>query len=113
MIDLFSDTTTRPTPEMRAAIASAEVGDEQRMLDPTVNRLQEMVADILGKEAALFLPTGTMCNAISFLVHCRPGDEILMHETAHPLNHEGGGPSALGGAVITPLIGGPRDVHRG
>lgn len=105
MIDLFSDTTTRPTPEMRKAIAEAEVGDEQRGLDPSVNRLQDKVAALLGKEAALFLPTGTMCNAISFLVHCRPGDEILMHSTAHPLNHEGGGPSALGGAVITPLSG--------
>ena len=105
MIDLFSDTTTRPTPEMRKAIAEAEVGDEQRMLDPSVNELQDKVAGILGKEAALFLPTGTMCNAISFNVHCRPGDEILMHWTAHPLNHEGGGPSALSGAVITPLQG--------
>ncbi|MEO8323634.1 MAG: beta-eliminating lyase-related protein, partial [Actinomycetota bacterium] len=68
MIDLFSDTTTRPTPEMRKAIAEAEVGDEQRGLDPSVNRLQDKVAALLGKEAALFLPTGTMCNAISFLV---------------------------------------------
>ena len=105
MIDLFSDTSTRPTKEMRDFIAAAEVGDEQRGADPSVNRLQEMVAELLGKEAALFLPSGTMCNEISFLVHCRPGDEILMDQTAHPWNYEGGGPAALSGALIRPLPG--------
>ena len=65
-------------------MARAEVGDEQQREDPTVNRLQEIVADLLGKEAALFLPSGTMCNQIAFAVHCRPGDEIILHELAHP-----------------------------
>ena len=72
-IDLYSDTVTRPTPAMRQAMATAEVGDEQQREDPTVNRLQEMVAELLGKEAALFLPSGTMCNQVSFAVHCRRG----------------------------------------
>lgn len=104
-VDLFSDTKTKPTPEMRRFMAEADVGDEQQAEDPTVNLLQDMVADILDKDAALFLPSGTMCNEISFAVHCRPGDEILMDRTAHPLNYEGGGPAALTGAIITPLDG--------
>ncbi len=104
-VDLFSDTVTRPTPAMRRAMAEAEVGDEQNREDPTVNRLQEMVAELLGKEAALFLPSGTMCNQVAFSVHCRPGDEILLHETAHPLLYEAGGPTALVGAVMRPLPG--------
>ena len=79
-VDLFSDTVTRPTPAMRRAMAEAEVGDEQLREDPTVNRLQDTVAELLGKEAALFLPSGTMCNQVAFAVHCRPGDEILLHE---------------------------------
>lgn len=90
---------------MRRAIAEAEVGDEQLREDPTVNRLQDAVADLLGKEAALFLPSGTMCNQIAFAVHCRPGDEILLHETAHPLLYEAGGPAATVGAVFRPLQG--------
>lgn len=105
MIDLFSDTMTRPTPAMRQAMAEAEVGDEQRGEDPTTNRLQERVADLLGKEAAVFLPSGAMCNQVSFAVHCRAGDEILMDRTAHPLNYEAGGPTALVGALIRPLDG--------
>jgi threonine aldolase len=105
VVDLFSDTSTKPSPEMRRFMCDAEVGDEQRGEDPTVNRLQEMVADLLGKEAALYLPSGTMCNQIAFAIHCRAGDEIIMDQTAHPLNHEGGGPSALTGAVIRPLNG--------
>ena len=105
MIDLFSDTVTRPSAAMRQAMASAEVGDEQRKLDPTVNRLQDMVAERLGKEAALFLPSGTMCNQISFAVHCRPGDEIIMDALAHPFNYEGGGPAAVSGALIRTVQG--------
>ncbi|HET6576918.1 MAG TPA: GntG family PLP-dependent aldolase [Gemmatimonadales bacterium] len=108
-VDLVSDTVTRPGPAMRRAMAEAEVGDEQNREDPTVNRLQEMVAGLLGKEAALFLPSGTMCNQVAFAVHCRPGDEILLHETAHPLLYEAGGPSALVGAVMRPLPG-PRGM---
>src|SRR5882724_8901913 len=104
-VDLFSDTVTRPTTAMRRAMAEAEVGDEQNREDPTVNRLQEMVAELLGKEAALFLPSGTMCNQVAFSVHCRAGDEILLHETAHPLLYEAGGPAALIGAVMRQLTG--------
>ena len=80
-INLLSDTQTRPTPAMREAMARAEVGDEQIGDDPTVNLLCERVADLLGKEAAVFMPSGTMCNVAATLVHCRPGDEILAHET--------------------------------
>ncbi len=109
LIDLFSDTVTRPTPAMRRAMAEAEVGDEQLREDPTVNRLQEMVAELLGKEAALFLPSGTMCNQVAFAVHCRPGDEILLHETAHPLLYEAGGAAAMVGALLRPLPG-PRGL---
>ncbi|MEO6055669.1 MAG: GntG family PLP-dependent aldolase [Gemmatimonadales bacterium] len=105
-VDLFSDTVTRPTPAMRRAMADAEVGDEQNREDPTVNRLQAMAAELLGKEAALFLPSGTMCNQVAFAVHCRAGDEILLHEQAHPLLYEAGGPAALIGAVMRPLAGG-------
>ncbi|MCS7255913.1 MAG: beta-eliminating lyase-related protein, partial [Thermomicrobium sp.] len=78
MIDLISDTVTRPTPEMRRVMAEAEVGDEQLGEDPSVNRLQEMVAELTGKEAALFLPSGTMCNLIGIKVHTRPGDRIII-----------------------------------
>ncbi len=105
LIDLYSDTVTRPTPAMRRAIAEAEVGDEQLREDPTVNRLQDAVADLVGKEAALFGPSGTMCNQIAFAVHCRQGDEIFLHETAHPLLYEAGGPAATVGAVFRPLQG--------
>ncbi|MBI4639094.1 MAG: threonine aldolase family protein [Candidatus Tectomicrobia bacterium] len=104
-IDLISDTVTRPTPEMRRFMSEAEVGDEQNGEDPTVNQLTEMVADMLGKEAAVYLPSGTMCNEIAFAVHCRAGDEIIMDQTAHPLNYEAGGPAVLSGALIRPLQG--------
>jgi threonine aldolase len=104
-INLLSDTQTRPTPAMREAMARAEVGDEQIGDDPTVNLLCERVADLLGKEAAVFMPSGTMCNVAATLVHCRPGDEILAHETAHVIAREGGAHAALGGFQITPLSG--------
>jgi threonine aldolase len=104
-INLLSDTQTRPTPGMREAMARAEVGDEQIGDDPTVNLLCERVADLLGKEAAVFMPSGTMCNVAATLVHCRPGDEILAHETAHIIAREGGAHAALGGFQITPLKG--------
>ena len=89
-VDLYSDTVTRPTAAMRRFMCDAEVGDEQQLEDPTVNLLQDTVAELLGKEAALFLPSGTMCNQVAFSVHCRAGDEILLHETAHPLLYEAG-----------------------
>lgn len=104
-VDLYSDTVTRPTPGMRRAIAEAEVGDEQTFDDPTTARLQERVADLLGKEAALYMPSGTMCNEASFAVHCRPGDEIIADRTAHPANAEAGGPAALAGAMVRALDG--------
>src|SRR5271155_2913998 len=104
-INLLSDTQTRPTPGMREAMARAEVGDEQVGDDPTTNLLNARVADLLGKEAAVFMPSGTMCNVTATLVHCRPGDEILAHETAHIIAREGGAHAALGGFQIMPLKG--------
>jgi threonine aldolase len=104
-INLLSDTQTRPTPAMREAMARAEVGDEQIGDDPSVNLLCERVADLLGKEAAVFMPSGTMCNVAATLAHCRPGDEILAHETAHIIAREGGAHAALGGFQITALPG--------
>src|ERR1700727_920874 len=104
-INLLSDTQTRPTPAMREAIARAEVGDEQIGDDPTVNVLCERVAELLGKEAAVFMPSGTMCNVAATLSHCRPGDEILAHETAHVIAREGGAHAALGGFQIMALPG--------
>ena len=105
MIDLYSDTKTRPTAAMRAAIAAAVVGDEQHGEDPTVDALNERVAQLLGKEAAVFLPSGTMANEISVLVHCRPGDEIVAHAQSHLLNFEGGAVAALAGAMVRPVQG--------
>ena len=104
-INLLSDTQTRPTPGMREAMARAEVGDEQIGDDPTVNGLCERVADLLGKQAAVFMPSGTMCNVAATLAHCRPGDEILAHETSHIIAREGGAHAALGGFQITALPG--------
>ena len=104
-INLLSDTQTRPTAAMREAMARAEVGDEQIGDDPTVNLLCQRVADLLGKQAAVFMPSGTMCNVAAMLVHCRPGDEILAHETAHIISREGGAHAALGGFQIMPLKG--------
>jgi threonine aldolase len=90
---------------MREAMARAEVGDEQSGDDPTVNLLCARVAALMGKEAAVFMPSGTMCNVAATLVHCRPGDEILAHESAHIIAREGGAHAALGGFQITPLTG--------
>lgn len=104
-IDLYSDTKTRPTPAMRQAIANAEVGDEQHNEDPTVLKLLERVAALLGQEEAIFLPSGTMANEIAVLVHCRQGDEIIAHELAHMFNFEGGAPAALAGAMVRPIAG--------
>jgi threonine aldolase len=104
-IDLYSDTITKPTQGMRRFIAEAEVGDEQQKEDPSVNKLVEMVCDLLGKDDAVYLPSGTMCNQIAFRVHCRPGDEIIMDDTAHTRHYETGGPAALTGAMTYPLAG--------
>ncbi len=105
-INLYSDTQTRPTDGMRAAIASAVVGDEQRGLDPTTLLLQERVASLLGHEAGLFLPSGTMCNEIALRLHARPGgDEVLLDRTAHPVNSEAGGPAQVAGLMVRVLDG--------
>jgi len=105
MIDLFSDTKTKPTAAMRQVMASAEVGDERAGEDPTVNRLVARCAALLGKEAALYLPSGTMCNEIALAVHCRPGDEVLCDVTSHIIGFEGGGPAALAGVMLNPIAG--------
>jgi threonine aldolase len=106
VVNLYSDTQTRPTPEMRRAMAEAEVGDEQSFADPTVLALCERVADLLGHEAAVFLPSGTMCNAISFRLHVGPaGDEVVLHRTSHPIIAEAGGPATISGAVLCPVDG--------
>lgn len=105
-INLYSDTQTRPSDGMRAAIASAVVGDEQRGLDPTTRALQERVASLLGHEAGLFLPSGTMCNEIALRLHARPGgDEVVLDRTAHPVNSEAGGPAQLAGLMVRVLDG--------
>ena len=104
MIDLFSDTHTIPDVGMRRAMAEAEVGDEQLHEDPTTRRLEERVADLLGKEAAVFLPTGSMCNKVAISTFSRPGDALVCDHRAHVYRFEGGGPAALSGIVFEPLI---------
>lgn len=104
-VNLLSDTQTLPTAAMRRAIANAEVADEQLGEDPTVNSLQERVAALLGMPRALFLPSGTMCNAIALMAHLRPGDEVLLHRESHPAAFEAGGPAALAGAMLSVLDG--------
>lgn len=104
-INLYSDTQTKPTRAMRSAMMNAEVGDDQMGTDPTINALCSRMAALLGKEAAVFLPSGTMANEITILVQCRPGDVILAHETAHISTAEGGAPWALAGVQVTGLPG--------
>ncbi len=104
-VNLYSDTQTRPTRAMRAFMMEAEVGDEQHGDDPTVIALCERMAEMLGKEAALFLPSGTMCNQVALLTMCRPGDEVLAHHTAHIITSEGGAVGALAGAMVLGLPG--------
>ncbi len=103
MIDLRSDTVTRPTPAMRAAMAAAEVGDDVFADDPTVNALQERIAAMLGKEAALFVPTGTQSNLCGLMAHCGRGDEYLVGQMAHTYRWEGGGAAVLGSIQPQPL----------
>ncbi|MFQ5615881.1 MAG: beta-eliminating lyase-related protein, partial [Anaerolineales bacterium] len=97
IIDLRSDTMTQPTEAMREAMAKAEVGDDVFDEDPTIHRLQDMAAEKLGMEAALFLPSGTMGNLVSLLAHCGRGDEIILGDRSHIFLNEVGGLSALGG----------------
>jgi threonine aldolase len=105
IIDLRSDTVTRPTRGMREAMLVAEVGDDVFGEDPTVNRLQERVAAILGKEAALYVPSGTMSNQICIKAHTQPGDELLCEATCHIYNFEAGGPAVLSGVTCRTLEG--------
>jgi threonine aldolase len=104
-IDLRSDTVTRPSPGMRAAMAGAEVGDDVFGDDPTVNRLEERVADLLGKEGALYVPSGTMSNQICVKAHTQPGDELLCDLNCHIYNYEAGGPAVLSGVTCRTLDG--------
>ena len=125
MIDLRSDTVTKPTQGMREAIMNAEVGDDVYGEDPTVNRLEHMAAELLGKEAALFVPTGVMANQLSIRLHTKPGDEVIVESTAHIIRYEGGSASSLSGVQLCCVPGTrgilepdrvaaairPRDVH--
>ncbi len=125
MIDLRSDTVTRPTPGMRDAMARAEVGDDVYGEDPTVNALEARAAHLLGKDAALFVPTGVMANQLCIRVHTRPGDEVIVEKTAHVLRYEGGSAAALSQVQLCGVEGDrgrlaadrvaaairPRDVH--
>ena len=99
LVDLRSDTVTRPTPEMRRAMAEAEVGDDVFGEDPTVNRLEERAAEIMGKQASLFVPSGTMGNQIAVKVHTSPGHEMICDERSHVVLYEMGGPAKLSGCV--------------
>jgi threonine aldolase len=110
LINLYSDTQTRPTAAMRDAIAAADVADEQRRQDPTTLRLEERVAALLGHEAAVFMPSGTMCNQISFRLHARPGgDEMILDRSSHPIIAEAGGP-AMNASLMINAIDGERGV---
>ena len=102
-IDLRSDTVTKPTPEMREAMAEAEVGDDVYGDDPTVNHLEQLAAERMGKESALFVPSGTMGNLLALLVHCQRGDEVIVGNQSHIYLNEAGGMSALGGIQPCPV----------
>lgn len=105
LIDLRSDTVTRPTPGMRRAMAEAVVGDDVLGDDPTVIALQERIAKLMGKEAAVFVPSGTMANQAAIRAHTEPGDEIIAHEDSHIIHYETGAPAALSGVMVRPLRG--------
>ena len=105
VINLFSDTQTRPTPAMREAMAVAEVGDEQRKADPTVNELQDRMAALLGKDRAIFFPTGTMCNLVAVAAHTRHGDSIVVEHSGHVLRSETSGAAAVSGCVLETIRG--------
>lgn len=104
-IDMRSDTVTRPTPGMRAAIAQAEVGDDMNAEDPTVNRLERMCCEIFGKEAAVYASSGTQSNQMGVRVHCHPGDELLIETGGHIANFEAGAPAALSGVTCRLIEG--------
>lgn len=117
MIDLRSDTVSQPTPDMRRIMAEAEVGDDVYGDDPSVLRLEQRTAEVLDKEAAVYMPTGTMSNQVALRTHTEAGDEILADVSAHVWHYEGGAPAALSGLILRPLIGRhgiftADDVHR-
>ena len=105
LVNFYSDTQTKPSRAMLETALTAEVGDEQGGLDPTTNALCDRVADMLGQEAAVFLPSGTMCNEIALAVHTRPGDEVICERTCHIIGFEGGGPAAISGIMTNPIDG--------
>ncbi len=105
LIDLRSDTVTKPSAEMRRVMAEAEVGDDVFGDDPTVNKLHEKVADMLGKEAALFVPSGTMANTIAILAHTQPGDEVIVERESHTFNYEVAGAAVMGGVQLNTVLG--------
>src|SRR5258708_1678872 len=105
VIDLRSDTVTKPTQGMRAAMAAAEVGDDVFHEDPTVNRLEERVAALLGNESAVYVPSGTMSNQICVKAHTQPGDELLCESACHIYNYEAGGPAVLSGVTCRTVEG--------
>lgn len=100
-----SDTVTRPSEAMRKAMANAEVGDDVFGEDPTVNRLQEKVAELLNKEAALYVPSGTMSNQLALKTHTNPGDEVIVERESHIFNYESAAPSLLSGIQLNPVPG--------
>jgi threonine aldolase len=110
-IDLRSDTVTRPSPEMRAAIANAEVNDDVIDVDPTCDQLQKLTAEILGKEAALFMPSGTMTNQVGVRIHCKPGDEFICEAGCHIYNYEQGAFAQLSGVVAKTVEGKAGVLH--
>src|SRR5688572_26723285 len=111
MIDLRSDTVTKPSEKMRAAMAAAEVGDDVFREDPTVNKLQDRAAEIFEKEAALFVPSGSMGNEIAVKLHTKPGQEIIIEERGHVLNYELGAASIISGVTIRPVISADGSGH--
>jgi threonine aldolase len=111
MIDLRSDTVTTPTDAMRAAMASAEVGDDVYGEDPTVNRLQDRAAEIFEREAALFVPSGCMANQIAVKIHTQPGDEVIIEDRGHIYQHEMASASIISGVLIRPVRSPDRSGH--
>src|SRR5688572_2794713 len=109
IVDLRSDTLTKPTDPMRAAMAAAEVGDDVFGEDPTVARLEARAAELAGKEAALFVPSGTMANLIACKLHTQPGDEVILERTSHLYRYEAGGYAAHAGVSVA-LIDGQRGL---
>src|ERR1700756_3524940 len=109
VVDLRSDTVTKPSPEMRRAMAEAEVGDDVFIEDPTINRLQERAAEIFGREAGLFVPSGTMGNLTSIIAHTRPGQEVICEETGHVYNLEMASMSGVAG-VLPRVVRAPNGI---